>query len=195
MSNDKKEVSVDPNEIQQEETFKSKVERTPDEIRRIYVDEYGVPEDEEFLAKIVERECAKNKQLSTAIAQKIGWREKALSEKSETQGAENNKQEGDGKNAAAQDELTTEALLNLQADNYSPSEIKEIYNEAKKLNITIDKFMGSELLMKGFKAQREEVKTQKATPSPSTRFFQKVKPEERQTEFEKVKEGIRNKQR
>jgi acyl-CoA-binding protein len=74
MEDSKKEVA-ELNEKPQDDVIEDK---TDDEIRESIIEKFGLNEDEnsELIEKLVSHEVESNKKLSTAVRQKIGWREK-----------------------------------------------------------------------------------------------------------------------
>lgn len=67
------------------------------------------------------------------------------------------------------EDFTVNTLLDLQAQGFSPAEIKAIVDESKDLGISVSKVVSNEKFMKGFKSHFDEIKKKddfnKATPS------------------------------
>ena len=116
---------------------------------------------------------------------------------------DDNKKEGDDKSAddvSNKSELSVSDVLDLQAEGYSPADIKSFKDDADKMGITLKDYMGSETIMAGVKAKQEAKKTQDATPSPSekvfkvgdtTKKFKEMDKDEKKSNFENVKRRVK----
>lgn len=66
-------------------------------------------------------------------------------------------------------DLTVNTLLDLQAQGFSPAEIKAIVDESKDLGVSVSKVVSNEKFMAGFKSHFDEIKKKedfnKSTPS------------------------------
>lgn len=70
-------------ENEEEAKLQEKSKRSKEDIRNIFIKDYGFEEDDSRLDNLVERELAHSKIVSKLIGQKVHWREKAGTEKKE----------------------------------------------------------------------------------------------------------------
>ena len=62
-------------------------------------------------------------------------------------------------------------ILELQAEGYSPAEIKTIKQYSKRMNANFSEVLKDPYIKSGILAEREKNKTQNATPPSSSRVF------------------------
>ena len=198
---DNQDVNLD--EEEQDDKFEPK---TDDQLRQEVVERYDLDEevDKNTIDKLTTDKKEEQQRFVKVLKQKQGYREKA-----KNKGGDDNKQ-GDGKDKKDEqppktNDLSTRDVLDLQSEGYQPSEIVQLEDEAKKLNLSVKQFKDNPMLMAGFKAQRAEKKAQDATPSPATPSFtdgggkkvpySKASPEDKQAHFDSVKRRVQQNRR
>ena len=78
----KEDVNIPPKKVEEKKTkeeqvLEKKIKRSREDIERVFIEHYGVEKGSEALKKLVDRELAHGKIVSTLIGQKIHFREKA----------------------------------------------------------------------------------------------------------------------
>jgi len=132
---------ADPKEIQQEQEL---LKETPvDEIKSHVIEKFGLDEevDSELIEKLVENETEHRKVNSTAIRQKINWREKALKpkeeEKPQPEKVEAKKEEKDIDSLVSSKVQETLEQRDLDALDISDNLKNELKTYAKAASLTI----------------------------------------------------------
>ena len=105
-----------------------------------------------------------------------------------------------GKQEAVDVPSEIDDILSLQADGYSPKEIKTLKVYSKKMNVPLSEVMNDSFIKSGIEAEREKEKVVSATPPPSEgvflskegKEFSKMDKNEREGNWDKVMDGYKN---
>ena len=65
--------------------------------------------------------------------------------------------------------LSVDDVLGLQAEGYSPVEIKDLQDQAIKMGVPLNAYLGNEIIKAGVEQKRKEREADDATPSPSNK--------------------------
>jgi len=153
-------------------------EKTDDEVRNSIIEKFGLDEDDnsELIDKLVSHEVESNKKLSTAVRQKIGWREKFNSAKPDVK--LETKTEAKQDKVEISDELIqrkvdeTMEKRELESLDVSDTLKTEIKNYAKLNGVSVSKAMNSSYIQ--FLKNEETRKSTAEDASISTTYKSKT---------------------
>lgn len=119
---------------EEEIRLQEKSKRTAEDIKKVFIETYGFAEDDEKLAKLVERELAHSKVVSKLIGQKIHWREKAGSgdgEKKEDKSLVVDENKNDIR--SIERKKATERVLSKISDKFKDIDAESAFNKIKEV--------------------------------------------------------------
>lgn len=129
--------NVEKMSTEEENSIQTKTKRTADDIKKVFIDNYGFEEDDPKLAKMVEREVAHSKIVSKLIGQKIKLRNEVNNEQKPSSIIES--KESDDKNdiRSIEREKAVNKVLSQITSKYEGFEsgtvlakLKSVYREA-----------------------------------------------------------------
>ena len=128
-ANKEVEEKIDQEKLSDEDkVFHTKAGRTRDDVKELFVKEYGFIEGDPYLDKIVDRELSHGKVVSKLIRQKIGYRDKISTD---TSHVEDNDSVTEGDKQSFRKEAAQEFVGYIQKE-FPNLDAKEVYSTVRE---------------------------------------------------------------